>query len=236
MAAKEIQKSVDVHGEPLYRAEASDLKVVLVRLFAMEQIESVIFDWGGVLIDDPRPALLRYCAAAFGMSVEDYAKIHDRFLDDFEKGLLSEEAFWENICRELNRPKPKQDSLWADAFRSAYSPRADVFALARKLHNEGYKTALLSNTEAPAMRYFHQLNYGMFDQLIFSCAHGTLKPEKKIYEVTVRKLSSEPHHSVLIDDKLEYINGAKEVGLNAILFKSIDQVKDELARLSVKTD
>lgn len=202
----------------------------------MKQIEAVIFDWGGVLIDDPRPALLQYCAEAFSMSVEDYAEIHDRFLDAFQKGLLSEDAFWENICREINRPKPQRNSLWGDAFRSAYSPRAEVFSLASKLHNQGYKTALLSNTEAPAMRYFHTLNYDMFDQLIFSCAHGTAKPEKKIYEVTVDKLATQAQCSLLIDDKIEYVNGARRVGLNAILFESVDQVKDELAQLSIKTD
>lgn len=202
----------------------------------MGQIEAIIFDWGGVLIDDPRPGLLRYCAETFGISVEDYAEIHDRFLDDFQKGLLSEDAFWENICRELNRPKPERDSLWGDAFRSAYSPRPEVFSLASKLHNEGYKAALLSNTEVPAMRYFHTLNYDMFDELIFSCAHRTAKPEQEIYEVTVERLGTEAQYSVLIDDKLEYINGAKEVGLNTILFKSIGQVKNELAQLSIKTD
>ena len=111
-----------------------------------------------------------------------------------------------------------------------------MFALASKLHRKGYKTALLSNTEVAAMQYFHQLNYDMFDQLIFSCAQGTAKPEKKIYEVTVDRLRTKAQHSVLIDDKLEYTNGAKEMGLNAILFRSIEQVKDELARLSVKTD
>jgi epoxide hydrolase-like predicted phosphatase len=202
----------------------------------MRQIEAIIFDWGGVLIDDPRPALLQYCAKAFGMPVEDYAEIHDKFLDGFEKGLISEDAFWEKICTELNRPKPERNSLWRDAFRSAYSPRAEMFSLASKLHDAGYKTALLSNTEAPAMRYFHELNYDMFDQLVFSCAQGALKPEKKIYKVTLDKLGTEAQHSVLIDDKVEYINGAREVGLNAILFKSIDQVKNELAQLSIKTD
>jgi putative hydrolase of the HAD superfamily len=202
----------------------------------MGQIEAIVFDWGGVLIDDPRPGLLQYCAKAFGISVEDYAEIHDRFLDGFQKGLLSEDAFWENICRELGRPKPERNSLWGDAFRSAYSPRAEVFSLAARLHNEGYRTALLSNTELPAMRYFHTLNYDMFDQLVFSCAQGTAKPEKKIYEVTVDKLRTDAQHSVLIDDKIEYVNGARQAGLNAIVFKSIDQVKDELARLSVKID
>ena len=202
----------------------------------MGQIEAIIFDWGGVLIDDPRPGLLQYCAKAFGISVEDYVEIHDRFLDGFQKGLLGEDAFWEDICRELNKPKPEQNSLWGDAFRSAYSPRAEVFSLASKLHNEGYKTALLSNTEVPAMQYFHQLNYDMFDQLVFSCAQGTAKPEKRIYEVTVCKLGTEARHSVLIDDKLEYVDGARQVGLNAIVFESIDQVKDELAQFSIRTD
>ncbi len=199
----------------------------------MERIESVIFDWGGVLIDDPMPGLMQYCAQALGVTKEDYIRANDKFAADFQKGLICEDTFWERICAELNVPKPKAPSLWADAFKAAYVPREDMFSLAAQLQKNGYKIALLSNTEAPAMQYFHTLKYYMFDVLVFSCAEGTRKPEKKIYELTIQRLGSQPEQSVFIDDKPEYINGAKEAGLNTILFENINQVKNALVELGV---
>jgi putative hydrolase of the HAD superfamily len=198
------------------------------------KVEAVIFDWGGVLIDDPRPGLMRYCANAFDVPVEVYTEVHDKFLEEFQKGLVSEQTFWQRVCKELGRPQPKQNFLWGEAFRSAYSPRPEVFALASALRNKGYKTALLSNTEVPAMEFFHQLRYDMFDVLVFSCAEGAQKPERKIYEVTVEKLISRPEQAVLIDDKPQFIEGAQQAGLNGVIFKNLEQVKSDLAALGVK--
>ena len=206
------------------------------KLFAMEAIESVIFDWGGVLIDDPAPGLMQYCAQALAVSKEDYIKAHSKFAGDFEKNLINEDTFWEMICGELGVSKPKVPSLWADAFKSAYVPREDMFTVAARLRKNGYKTALLSNTEVAAMQYFYQLQYNMFDVLVFSCVEGTRKPEKKIYELTIQRLGSRPGQSVFIDDKPEYINGAKEAGLNTILSRNVEQVKNELAGLFINTD
>ena len=202
----------------------------------METIKSVIFDWGSVLIEDPEPGLMQYCTKALCVAREDYIKAHSKFADDFHKGLICEEEFWGKICSELNVPKPNVHSLWTDAFKAAYVPRADMFLMAASLKEHGYRTAVLSNTEAPAMLYFHQQRYDMFDVLVFSCAEGVKKPDRKIYELTLEKLGSQPEQSVFIDDNPEYINGAKEVGINTVLFQNIDQVKDELNRLGIKID
>jgi putative hydrolase of the HAD superfamily len=202
----------------------------------MEQIESVIFDWGGVLVEDPRPGLLKYCANAFGLSLEDYTPVHDLFLDELHKGLISEEIFWQKVCRKLGRPMPKVPSLWTDAFRSAYVPRPGVFSLASSLRRSGYKTALLSNTELPTVEFFHGLNYDMFDVLVFSCVEGFMKPERRIYEIVLEQLGSKAGQSIFIDDRLDYVQGAKEVGLNAIIFKNLEQVKSEIARFGAKVD
>ena len=200
----------------------------------MEKIESVIFDWGGVLIDDPRPGLLRYCSEAFGVPLEDYTPIHDSFLDEFHKGKISEETFWRQITGKLGKSMPPSRSQWYDAFRSAYVPKRRMFDLACSLHDKGYKTALLSNTELPAVRFFHEQNYNMFDLLVFSCIERMMKPRRRIYEITLQRLASKPGQAVFIDDRRDYIRGAEDVGLNAILFNSVEQVKDELAGLGVE--
>ena len=210
------------------------MKPAVDGLFLMEVIESVIFDWGGVLIEDPAPGLVKYCSEALAISKEDYVKAYDKSGGDFQKGMVSEEEFWERMCGELGVSKPKVPSLWGDAFEAAYVPREEMFSLAAGLGKKGYKTAFLSNTEEPAMQYFYQFGYDMFDVLVFSCVEGTSKPERKIYELTVQRLGVEAGQSVFIDDKPEYIKGAKQAGLNTILFESISQVKNELIMLGVE--
>jgi len=42
-----------------------------------------------------------------------------------------------------------------------------------------------------------------------------------------------PGRAVFIDDAPQYTDAARDAGLNTILFKSIDQVRNELARLGV---
>jgi len=200
----------------------------------MGKIESVIFDWGGVLIDDPRPGLLRYCAEAFDVSQELYTSVHDSFLDPFQKGLISEEAFWREISRKLGKPVPSVPSLWSRAFRAAYLPKREVFALASSLHGRGYKTGMLSNTEVAAAEFFVELNYDMFDILVFSCLEAVAKPERRIYEIAVERLGSKAGQSVFIDDRCDYVQGAKDAGLNSILFENLDQITRELAVLGVE--
>ena len=200
----------------------------------MEKIESVIFDWGGVLIDDPRPGLLRYCSEAFGVPLEDYTPVHDSFLDEFHKGMISEERFWQQITGKLGKSMPPARSQWYEAFRFAYVPKREMFRLASSLHDKDCKTALLSNTELPAVRFFHEQGYNMFDLLVFSCIERAMKPERRIYEITLERLGSKAEQAVFIDDRQDYIRGAEAVGLNTILFQSIDQVKGELAELGVE--
>jgi putative hydrolase of the HAD superfamily len=200
----------------------------------MEKIESVIFDWGGVLIDDPRPGLLQYCSGAFGVSLEDYTPVHDLLLDEFHKGKISEKRFWRQVADGLGKSIPSPRPQWYEAFRSAYVPRPQMFGLVSSLHEKGYKTALLSNTELPAVDFFHEWDYDMFDVLVFSCLEGTMKPERRIYEITLERLGSKPARAVFIDDRRDYIRAAQNIGLNTILFRRIDQVKNDLAGLGVQ--
>ena len=197
------------------------------------RIEAVLFDWGGVLIDDPAPGLMDYCAEALGVPVPQYVQAHNEYAGPFQRGLVAEEVFWRRVCGELDRPLPQQSSLWGDAFRAVYAPREEVFALSGRVRERGCRTSLLSNTEVPAMEFFLELGYDVFDALTFSCAEGVAKPQREIYEVAAQKLGTTPARCVLIDDRLDFIEGACSAGMQGIVYEDIDQVRRDLASLAV---
>jgi len=199
----------------------------------MEKIESVLFDWGGVLIDDPAPGLMAFCAEALEVPVEDYIQVHERHGAAFQRGSIGEEVFWQRICADLGRGEPDEPSLWGRAFRAVYAPREEIFALAEQLHGRDYNTAVLSNTEIAAMDFFLELDYEMFDALTFSCVEGAVKPEREIYEAACRKLPTSPQQCVLIDDKPAFVEGAESIGMKGIVYKTSAQVRRELKRLGV---
>ncbi len=199
----------------------------------VKMIEAVLFDWGGVLIDNPAPGLMDYCARVLGVPVEDYVRVHNAHGEAFQRGSIAEEVFWRRVCNELRRPVPQRSSLWGDAFRAVYRPRTEVFALVRRLHASGIKTSLLSNTEVPAMAFFLELGYDMFDALTFSCAEGVFKPQREIYEVAAGKLPAPPARCVLIDDRLDFVEGARDAGMKGIVYKDLERVEKELAALGV---
>jgi len=106
-----------------------------------------------------------------------------------------------------------------------------VFAIAKALKGRGIKLALLSNTEAPAVRFAESAEYGIFDSLVFSCSAGYLKPDGRIYELTLEELETTPDRAIFVDDRPDYIEGAHNAGLCTILFESADRLNAELVRL-----
>ncbi len=188
----------------------------------MNAIKAVIFDWGGVLIDDPFHSMVAYCSTALGVPEERFAQVREAYYPEFLKGLISEKEFWHRVCRELRVPTPSASSLWGEAFRKAYIPRQEMFDLVAFLQGHGYRTALLSNAEEPAALYFQELNYPMFDVLTFSCLEHTAKPEREIYELTLHKLDVVPAEALMIDDREDYLDGAWDVGIRALLFTTAE--------------
>ena len=199
-------------------------------------IKSIIFDWGGVLIDKPFQELIAYFAKHLSVSEKQFITSYLKYDPYFQKGTISEDALWEKVCSDLKVKKPSTKSLWTDAFKHAYNEKNDVFSLASSLKKNGYKIGFLSNTEIPSMNFFYEQRYDMFDVLIFSCKEGVRKPEKKIYEIAVKRLGLQPQEAVFIDDVKEFTMGAKKAGLKTILFKNVNQLKKELVSLSIKLD
>ena len=191
-------------------------------------IKSIVFDWGGVLIEEPSLKVFKYCAEVLQVPIKGFRHIYEKLAQDFQRGTLSEKMLWETICSELQIKKPTISSLWATAFRNAYVEKKENFMLASTLKKSGYRIGLLSNTEIPAMKFFQEQKYTMFDVTVFSCSEGTRKPEERIYKILLHRLQVQPEEVIFIDDNQEYIHGAEHARINTIFFKNHRQLRNAL--------
>ena len=191
-------------------------------------IRAVIFDWGGVLIDDLIPFLITYAARHLRTDRERLKCAMQHVVAYFARGMITEDAFWGHVCGSLDVEKPRVPSLWGEALRAGYAEKQKVFLLIDQLKKKGYQIGLLSNCEIPAVEIFHERGYTQFDAIIFSCEEGICKPDRRIYEVTLGRLGVASHEAVFIDDKEVNVRGARDVGLYGIVFVSSEQIREEL--------
>jgi len=197
----------------------------------MAVIKAVIFDWGGVMVDDPAPGYVRYCAKALGVDEASFQRAYQLFGDDFQTNNVTEQQFWQNMTGYLKVVMPGQKSLWGDAFKAVYKEKPEMFKLAAMLRQNGCKTALLSNTEMPVVHFFDSFKYDMFDVVVFSCVEGVRKPDSRIYEIVLQKLGTPADQTIFVDDRQDFIEGAKNLGLKTITFTDSQKVIAELTRL-----
>lgn len=200
-------------------------------------IKAIIFDWGGVLIENPYEELMDFCAKYLNIKTEELKRLHSSYEPEYQKGNLLENEMWEKICNQLNVDSPKINSLWKEAVKKVFKDQPKTYELVISLKKNGYSVGFLSNTEISAMEYFFENGYEKyFDATTFSCAEHTIKPEEEIYLLTLKKLKVEPREAIFIDDKIKYVEGAKKCGMSGICFTSFDQLVKELKALSVKVN
>lgn len=99
------------------------------------------------------------------------------------------------------------------------SPHAVQFITQCKAH--GHSVYLLSNWDAESFSLFKETYpelCSLFDGLIISGSEHSTKPEKTIYQNTLKKYNLNPDDCFFFDDQKENISAARACGINAILY------------------
>lgn len=94
-----------------------------------------------------------------------------------------------------------------------------IFSVLLDIKENGKKICLISNADIIDIMYWDRspLNE-LFDEKIFSCEAGYLKPKNKIYEIALEKMNANPEKCIFIGDGgSDELKGAKEVGMKTIL-------------------
>ena len=58
-----------------------------------------------------------------------------------------------------------------------------------------------------------------------------MKPDPRIYQVALEQLDMAPAETVLLDDFIQNVEGARAVGMQAIHFTQPEQALDELKQI-----
>jgi epoxide hydrolase-like predicted phosphatase len=102
----------------------------------------------------------------------------------------------------------------------------DMLGLTRRAHQQGIRTALLSNSWGD--HYPEQLWDGLFDVVVISGRVGMRKPEARIFEYTCSRLGLPPAGCVMVDDLPHNVAAAVTAGLVAVQHRSYDETAAEL--------
>ncbi|MDC7224253.1 MAG: HAD-IA family hydrolase [Spirochaetales bacterium] len=99
------------------------------------------------------------------------------------------------------------------------NPPAGVVDSVRKIKEAGFKLALVSNADAVEIEGWEGSELGsLFDETLFSCHEGYMKPEKEIFQICLNRLGLSGPECLYVGDggNEELIASARE-GMHAVL-------------------
>jgi len=190
---------------------------------------AILFDLGNVLIPFDYDIILNKLNALkgglgnrFSLLYKENYSVHRKF----EKWELTDNEFLEIMLNWTENVISKEQ--FCELYSNIFSVNSDVVYLLPKLRKK-YKLVLLSNTNSIHQKYgwekYDFLNN--FSKLILSHEVGAVKPEVKIYKAVEEftQLPAEEH--LFIDDVEEYVNGAKNIGWDAVRFSDYKKLIED---------
>jgi len=196
-------------------------------------ITAVIFDLGGVLVrtEDRRPR--ERLASRLSLT---FAALNDLFFNSESarlamQGKLTAQDHEGIIRSRLGLSQSEFAVVLAD-FWGGDALDTGLVDYLRSLRPE-YQTALLSNAWDDLRQILsNHLNIlDAFDEVIISAEVGVAKPDPRIYQIALERLKVEPQEAVFVDDFVENIEAARQLGFHAIHFRDPDQTLQEINSL-----
>jgi 2-haloacid dehalogenase len=197
---------------------------------ASQEIDAVVFDLGGVLIDwDPRFLYRQLFADRSEMEdflaricTPDWHRAHD----------LGEDIT--ASCERLALLHPgHRDMIMAWAERGdemAVGQIDETVEVLRELTAAGTRCYALSNME-PQMFTIRRARFpfmSWFDDHVISGIEGVAKPDRRIFEILLERHGLRPQSTVFIDDHTPNIVAAQELGITAIQYTSPQRLRQDL--------
>jgi putative hydrolase of the HAD superfamily len=194
-----------------------------------DSIRAVLFDFGGVLVEEGFREGLYDLARGQGL---DPQAVHQAAYEAiYESGYVlgrgTEYDFWRLLCRKTGLSGDIEPLRQALAARFALRPL--MLGVVRALRRQGYITAILSDQTDWLDRMDAELHFFQdFDTVYNSYHMGKGKRDPSVFDDVVNDLGLAPDQAVFVDDDPGNCERARSRGLKAVQFLNEDQCIDDL--------
>jgi len=201
-------------------------------------LKAVIFDYGEVLSYPPTTADTAQLAGFFGASVDRLPALWEKNRGPYDRGDLTPEVYWSMLAQDagIQIDQKRLDEISALDLAMWSNINSSMVEWMHRLSSAGMKVGLLSNMQptmvAHCRRQFAWIND--FDFATFSGEVRMIKPDAAIYDYTLNGLGAKAAETLFLDDRERNIEAAKALGIHALRFHSVEQLRGELKQIGFK--
>lgn len=196
----------------------------------------IFFDLGKVLVDYDFNLAYNYIKKRSALPVGEFNEripIIEKLNTVYETGEISSIDFFRSMADilEFNDTIDSLASAWSNIFK----PMPKNIDIARELA-KAHSLAIISNTSEVHIQFLES-NYSFFENFrerIYSHVIGSRKPDSWIYEHSQTIMSAESENSLFIDDRIENILAAKNLGWMTIHLNGAVDLRQALFQAGVK--
>ena len=196
------------------------------------EIDALLFDFGGVLIEISFDRVFARWAGLAGVDVE---RVKGRFshgeaYQDHERGKLSFGAYFQSLRAELGIEL--SDAQFADGWNQVFGPeQEETVQLVRELRTR-VPLYLFSNTNTFHHDYW-RARYAKalepFRRMFISSEMGVRKPHREAFERVAAEIGVAPSRILFFDDTRANLDGARAAGMHAVHVRSPADVRAAVA-------
>jgi len=203
-------------------------------------IKTIIFDLGGVIVDFDYSNFYKQI-----ISLSPLEKPQSRILleffrqsDLYHQGKMTDEEFYKLACEILQVCMLNQNQFY-DAFNSIIcgTCQPEMVSLIKKIRDtKKYKLIALSNVNSSHWGYIlnNKLEFlDYFDEFILSHKVHVTKPDLRIFQLAIEKSGCKAEEIVYVDDGLNNIRAANDLGIQGLYFTNIDDLIEEFKKLKI---
>jgi putative hydrolase of the HAD superfamily len=197
----------------------------------MARIDFIYFDLGNVLLNFSHQRACEQIASLAGITAGQVRKIafDTSLVHDYETGLISDQEFFEGFCIATGVEVARK--RFFQAFNDIFHLNQSIIPLVVELNYLNFPKGILSNTCLShwqfAIREFPLLA-DYFSVNVLSFEARSAKPDLGIYTTAILAANTSPNRIFFVDDRPENVAGAIAAGMDAVMFESTTQLRNQL--------
>ena len=194
---------------------------------------TLFWDIGGVLLSngwdrDQRRAVV----TQFGLDADDFQERHKLIVPELEMGRLSLDNYLSQTV--FHRPAELTRPAFVTAMQAQSAPNEAALGLLRELAGGCRMYAL--NNESRELNAYRRQKFSLDGPLLAffsSCYLGMAKPNPALFSLALDLAGVEAGQALMIDDRLQNVEAARSVGMQAVHFTDAVQLRRDLGVLGI---